>query len=94
MIRRVNIYNHRIKDLILRDFLATDRTVLANERTFLAYIRTVLSLIVAGASFVTFADITFIVITGYLFFPVALYILAAGVIRFFRIRQKLSAIKH
>ena len=34
--------------LILRDHLAADRTVLANERTFLAYIRTTLTLFVAG----------------------------------------------
>ena len=38
--------------LILRDHLAADRTILANERTFLAYIRTALTLFVAGLSFV------------------------------------------
>ena len=37
--------------LILRDHLAADRTILANERTFLAYIRTALTLFVAGLSF-------------------------------------------
>jgi putative membrane protein len=40
--------------LILRDHLAADRTILANERTFLAYIRTALTLFVAGLSFVHF----------------------------------------
>ena len=40
--------------LILRDYLAADRTILANERTFLAYIRTALTLFVAGLSFVHF----------------------------------------
>jgi inner membrane protein YidH len=94
LISKEKIYRHERHDLILRDFLAADRTILANERTFLAYIRTALSLIVAGASFVTFSDITFIVITGYLFFPAAFYILITGFIRFFQIRHKLSVIKH
>jgi len=40
--------------LILRDHLAADRTILANERTFLAYIRTALTLFVAGLSFIHF----------------------------------------
>lgn len=40
--------------LILRDHLAADRTILANERTFLAYIRTALTLFIAGLSFVHF----------------------------------------
>ena len=43
--------------LILRDHLAADRTILANERTFLAYIRTALTLFVAGLSFVHFKEI-------------------------------------
>ena len=36
-------------ELILRDHLAIDRTVLANERTFLAYCRPALPLILTGA---------------------------------------------
>jgi len=37
-------------EMILRDQLAVDRTILANERTLLAYIRTVLALVLAGAT--------------------------------------------
>jgi putative membrane protein len=40
--------------LILRDHLAADRTILANERTLLAYIRTALALFIAGLSFIHF----------------------------------------
>lgn len=39
-------------DMILRDHLAYDRTVLANERTFLAYLRTAIALLAAGATLV------------------------------------------
>lgn len=40
------------EDLILRDWLAIDRTVLANERTLLAYVRTALTLFLVGMSFI------------------------------------------
>ncbi len=50
--------------LILRDHLAADRTILANERTFLAYIRTALTLFVAGLSFVHFDIMNSLLIDG------------------------------
>ena len=37
-------------DLILRDYLALERTYLANERTFLTYSRTALTCLIAGVS--------------------------------------------
>ncbi len=39
-----------MEDLILRDYLALERTHLANERTFLTYARTALTCLVAGIS--------------------------------------------
>src|SRR5688572_17938811 len=44
------------EELILRDHLAVDRTVLANERTVLSYVRTALALGAAGASLIHFLD--------------------------------------
>lgn len=38
--------------MILRDWLALDRTVLANKRTFLAYGRTAIALVVLGIALV------------------------------------------
>ena len=43
-------------ELVLRDQLALDRTILANERTLLAYVRTSLAMIVTGASLIHFFD--------------------------------------
>ncbi|MDH5381747.1 MAG: DUF202 domain-containing protein, partial [Cyclobacteriaceae bacterium] len=40
------------EEIILRDFLALERTTLANERTLFAYIRTSLYLILAGIAFI------------------------------------------
>ncbi len=38
------------EDLILRDELAINRTILANEATLLAYVRSALTLIIAGVT--------------------------------------------
>jgi putative membrane protein len=38
------------RDLILREYLAIERTHLANQRTFMAYVRTGLYFIVAGST--------------------------------------------
>lgn len=48
----------RFKDeeLIVRDYLAGDRTALANERTLLSYIRTALGFALAGGSVIHFLD--------------------------------------
>jgi len=54
-------------ELILRDWLALDRTILANERTFLAYSRTSLTLIIAGLAFVKFFGHVFYITAGYVF---------------------------
>lgn len=42
--------NFLAKQLILRDYLAIERTILTNEATFLAYIRTSLTLLVVGVT--------------------------------------------
>jgi putative membrane protein len=88
------VYTQQKDDLILRDFLAADRTVLANERTFLAYIRTALSLLVTGVSFVTFSDMKLVVFAGFILIPVSIVILLTGVIRFCHIRKKLAHIAY
>ena len=43
-------------DLILRDELAIDRTLLANERTLLAYLRSGVALLIAGVSIIHFSQ--------------------------------------
>ena len=43
------------EELILRDELAIDRTLLANERTLMAYVRLAITLIIAGVSIIHFA---------------------------------------
>ena len=52
--------------IILRDYLALERTRLANERTFFAYIRTSLYLILAGFAFLQIEGLGNIKWLGYL----------------------------
>ena len=59
---------HRTQ-LILRDELAVDRTILANERTFLYYVRLSISLIFAGISSVPFSMEKFFETVGFLCVP-------------------------
>lgn len=74
------------EDLILRDYLAIDRTILANERTLLAYVRTALSLFVAGISFVKFFDSLPMTVVGWVMVPVGIAVLVIGIIRYQQMR--------
>lgn len=47
------------KDLVLREYLAIERTRLANERTLLTYIRTGLYFLVAGSTIGHLVDTSF-----------------------------------
>lgn len=79
-------------ELILRDYLAADRTVLANERTLLAYIRTAIAFAAAGAALLHFFDSTVIEVAGMLLIPVAVVTLLLGLQRYVRMKRRLSKI--
>jgi len=72
------------KELILRDELAIDRTLLANERTLLAYLRSGVSLLIAGVSIMHFADKGWFWAIGVACLPAGI---AAGLVGIFRYRQ-------
>ncbi len=54
------------EEMILRDWLALDRTDLANKRTFLAYGRTAISMAVLGIAFIKLIGHEFFEISGFL----------------------------
>ena len=81
------------KELILRDFLATDRTILANERTFLAYIRTALSVFAAGASFLQFFHSFFMKVIGWIFIPLGIIIFIVGWVKYEKTKRQINKIK-
>lgn len=85
--------NFSEEKLILRDYLAIDRTILANERTYLAYIRTALALFIAGVSFINFFDSFLIVIVGWMFIPLGVVIFFIGSMRYKVIKSQITGVK-
>ncbi len=78
------------EELILRDYLAADRTVLANERTLMSYIRTSLALAAAGGSLIHFLDSLVANIGGGLLLALAAGVLGWGLQRFIWYKRRLK----
>ncbi len=81
------------EELILRDHLAIDRTILANERTILAYVRTSLAIIAAGATLIYFSDETIIKLLGGVLIVLGIVVLFAGTLRYRKMGKSISKIK-
>ena len=77
-------------DLILRDELAIDRTVLANERTLLSYIRTALAFAITGAGIIHFFASPGFLVLGWCMALFAVLIIVLGVWRFRRVAGHIS----
>ncbi|HFD13587.1 MAG TPA: DUF202 domain-containing protein [Crenotrichaceae bacterium] len=78
-------------EMILRDHLAYDRTLLANETTLLAYLRTAMALLAAGATlFRLFSEDPFFQILGMIMLVLGVLIAGIGVFRFFAITKRLK----
>jgi len=79
--------------MILRDYLAKDRTILANERTMLACVRTALGLFSAGAGCIKFiSDHLVIYYLGIVFLLISPFILIIGFVKYSQRRKKLGNI--
>ena len=82
------------EDMILRDYLALDRTVLANERTFLAYMRTFIGTISAGVAMVRLVENSlWINSIGYLFIVASPFFLLFGILRYNSFSKKLKELQ-
>ncbi|MBD3630752.1 DUF202 domain-containing protein [Cyclobacterium sp.] len=80
--------------LIVRDFLARQRTKLANDRTLLSYIRTSLYFIVSGTALIKVEDLENVKELGYFSFMISIALLVLGFINFFRLKRKLKKGKY
>jgi len=78
------------KDLVLREYLAIERTRLANERTLLTYIRTGLYFLVAGSTLGHLIKTEFWRMVGDPLIIVGILIAAWGFVRFFRVRREIE----
>lgn len=78
------------KKLIVRDWLAIERTKLANERTFLSYFRTAFVLFGTGLGIFKidiFSDVKFFGIGLMIIAPIVLII---GILRFFNVKKGIN----
>jgi putative membrane protein len=77
-----------LRRLVLRDYLAVERTRLANERTLLAYLRTAFGLLAGGATLLHFFDDPLARAAGWTLLPLALLAGLAGALRFAAVRRR------
>ena len=85
-------YSSQNEEMILRDYLAVDRTALANERTLLAYLRTFIGAFSAGIAMVNFLESRLTTIMGIALVAVSPFILVIGIVRFFQVTRKIKSI--
>ncbi len=87
-------YIQEREEMILRDYLAVDRTMLANEASFMSYVRTSLTLIAAGATLIKFFDNKPLFrIGGWAFIVIGGWLVVHGYNRFSRVDDVLHKIK-
>lgn len=77
------------QELIVRDFLARQRTTLANDRTLLSFIRTSLYFLVSGTALFEVNNLSHIRELGYVAFGLSFAFLAIGFFSYFQVRRRL-----
>jgi len=94
IIMSVNPYDKFQKsDLILRDELAIDRTILANERTLMAYLRSGVALLIAGGSIIHFANQGWFWAVGIACIPGGLVTAMVGLLRYRKMHRSISVVR-
>lgn len=78
------------KDLILRERLALQRTVLANQSTFLAFLRTAMYFLIAGLSLQNLLKIENSFLIEIALFAVSGLIFIIGVFNYFKHKKSIS----
>ena len=77
------------KDLILREKLALQRTILANQTTFLSFLRTSMYFLIAGLSVKNLLEIENSLLIQSGLFIVSFVILVLGVINYFKHKKSI-----
>jgi putative membrane protein len=81
------------EELILRDELAVDRTLLANERTLLAYLRSAVGLAIAGVTILHFSSAGWFRWFGLACIPLGLATGILGVVRYRRMNRAIALVR-
>ncbi|MBL7073701.1 DUF202 domain-containing protein [candidate division KSB1 bacterium] len=78
-------------EIILRDYLAIDRTKLANQRTMLAYFRTAIMLMASGIGLIKiFGSDFFILILGIILLSISLLVSLLGLSSYIRTKNNIK----
>ncbi len=78
------------EEIILRDYLALERTKLANERTLLSYIRSSLYLLIGGIALIQLDGFERIKILGYISLALTVLFLVIGIYRYYKLNRHLN----
>jgi len=89
----VSYQNYLIEELILRDHLAVDRTMLQNENTFLAYIRTSLTVLVVGVTLLHIFNDAFSRVAGISLILLGIFLFIFGYHRAIRVQKKINTLR-
>jgi putative membrane protein len=79
------------EEIILRDYLALERTKLANERTLLSYIRSSLYLLLGGVAIIQLEGFEGIKFIGYVSLSLTILLVLIGIYRFEKLNKQLKA---
>jgi putative membrane protein len=78
------------KDLILRENLALQRTILANQTTFLSFLRTSMYFLVAGLSIKNLLEVEGALIYQVVFYLISATILIFGILNYLKQNKKIN----
>lgn len=78
------------KDLILRERLALQRTVLANQSTFLAFLRTAMYFLIAGLSLKNLLKIENSIVIEIVLFIISFVIFVLGIVNYLNHKKSIS----
>lgn len=85
--------NNELQDLkqnmILRDYLAIDRTKMANQRTFLSFLRTSLYLVVTAVAVIKLEPLQDLLFMAWILLAGGAAFLVAGIISYFGVKKKI-----
>ena len=93
MIKKPGLFKHiysNKEEIILRDYLALERTKLANERTLLSYTRTSLYMVLGGIAFLQLQDFAQLRWIGYVAIFLSVIFGIFGILRYLQIRIRIG----
>lgn len=88
----IKTYQKFCDEMILRDQLALDRTILANKRTLLSYVRTSIGLLAGGIGMIKLVSDGVVNVLGIIFIVIAFPVLIIGLVEYIKMQRILLEI--